>query len=59
MLDSFVDECAVEFGSSSSVADGGEAAAAAGRCRPDPEGQTVEGFTLRGLMAAAEMDPKV
>lgn len=60
MLDSFVEECAVEFGNSSSImAEGGEAAAAAGGCRPDPEGQTVEGFTLRGLMAAAEMDPKL
>ena len=55
MLDSFVEECALDAEGDSLAA----AAAAAGRCRPGPDGQTVEGFTLRGLMAAAEMDPKV
>jgi hypothetical protein len=51
MLDSFVEECAVDI-EEGSVAD-------AGRCRPGPDGQSVEGFSLRGLMAAAEMDAKV
>jgi hypothetical protein len=50
MLDAFVDECAVEVSE-------GAGPAAAGACRSD--GQLVEGFTLRGLMAAAEMDAKV
>ena len=54
MLDSFVEECAVEIEAST-----GSQAGAAGQCRAGTDGQTVEGFTLRGLMAAAEMDPKV
>jgi hypothetical protein len=49
MLDAFVEECAVES----------DAAAEAGGCRAGPDGQAVAEFTLQGLMAAAEMDPKV
>lgn len=45
MLDAFVEECAVES----------DAAAVAGGCRAGADGE----FTLQGLMAAAEMDPKV
>lgn len=39
----------------------GSAAAAAGPggCRVGEGEQKIEGFTLRGLMAAAEMDSKV
>lgn len=51
MLDCFVEECAVDI-EEGSVAD-------AGKCRPGPDGHSVEGFSLRGLMAAAEMDAKV
>jgi hypothetical protein len=51
MLDSFVEECAVEM-EEGSLAD-------TSRCRPGPNGQRVEGFSLKGLMAAAEMDAKV
>jgi len=54
MLDAFVDECAVEYEASSA----GQAAQP-GQCRSSLDGQLVEGFSLRGLMAAAEMDPKV
>lgn len=49
MLDSFVDECAVD-----SEAAGSEAGA--GQCSA---GATVGGFTLRGLVAAAEVDSKI
>jgi hypothetical protein len=49
MLDAFVEECAVES----------DATAVAGGCRGGTDGQDVGGFTLQGLMAAAEMDPKV
>jgi hypothetical protein len=56
MLDAFVEECAVE-----AAADEAAAAAAGepGSCRVGDGEQRVEGFTLRGLMAAAEMDSKV
>lgn len=52
MLDAFVEECALE-----AAADEAAAAAGPGGCRVGE--QKVEGFTLRGLMAAAEMDSKV
>lgn len=48
MLDAFVEECAIDAEES--------AVAGAGKCRGSVDGSE---FTLRGLMAAAEMDPKV
>jgi hypothetical protein len=55
MLDAFVEECAVEAAADEAAA----AAAGPGGCRIGDVEQRVEGFTLRGLMAAAEMDSKV
>ncbi|KAF6254244.1 Alpha/Beta hydrolase protein [Scenedesmus sp. NREL 46B-D3] len=55
ILDAFVEECAVE-----AAEDEAAAAARPGSCRASVDGEErVEGFTLRGLMAAAEMDSKV
>jgi hypothetical protein len=54
MLDAFVEECAVDAAADEAAAAAGEP----GSCRVGGE-QRVEGFTLRGLMAAAEMDSKV
>jgi hypothetical protein len=55
MLDAFVEECAVEAAADEAAAAAGEP----GSCRVGDGEQRVEGFTLRGLMAAAEMDSKV
>lgn len=55
MLDAFVEECALEAAADEAAA----AAAGPGGCRGGEGEQKVEGFTLRGLMAAAEMDSKV
>jgi hypothetical protein len=55
MLDAFVEECAVEAAADEAAA----AAGAPGGCRVGDGEPRVEGFTVRGLMAAAEMDSNV
>jgi hypothetical protein len=52
LLDAFVDECALE--DPAAAAD----SASAGGCRPGAAGR-INGFTLKGILAAAELDAKV